>query len=121
MIDANKLLLPKGSGRAISIHVIAREAWPSARTRLPTATQAWAKAQGFEATALTMLQVPAPSGGLDRVIVGAPGERDDPFALGAIVARLPEGHYEFADDANATQAVALGSASQGDLRRLEQI
>jgi leucyl aminopeptidase len=108
MIDASKILLPKGAGKTTAILVITREAWPKARAKLTAAARGWAAAQGFEAAPLSLLQVPAASGELDCVIVGAPGERDDPFALGAISSRLPEGHYAFADDARATQAVALG-------------
>lgn len=108
MIDASKILLPKGAGKATAIHVIARDAWPKAKAKFSSAVRGWATAQGFEAAPLSLLPVPAASGGLDSVIVGAPNEREDPFALGAISSRLPEGHYAFADDSLVTDATALG-------------
>ena len=112
MIDATRLLPTrsngKASGKAIPIHVIAKSDWPKAKAAFSAATQRWAVAQGFEAAPLAVLQVPTPAGGQDCIIVGAPGEREDPFALGAISARLPEGQYRFSEDAQVTDAVALG-------------
>jgi leucyl aminopeptidase len=108
MIDARKILLPPGRGPATPIHVVGKAAWPTFSATLRTEARAWAKAHGFEAAPLALLVLPGKAGGPDAVLVGAPGERDDPFALGAIAARLPEGSYSFADAAWATGDVALG-------------
>jgi leucyl aminopeptidase len=108
MIEARKILLPPGGTAATPIHVVSKAAWPRFRDGLPAAAQAWAKAHGYEATPLALLILPGKSGALESVVVGEPGERDDPFALGAIASRLPEGSYRFAEAARATLEVALG-------------
>jgi leucyl aminopeptidase len=111
MIDARKLLLPPG-GAATPIHVVAKAEWPRFRATLPEAAQGWAKSHGYEAAPLSLLVVPGAKGALAAVLVGAPGERDDPFALGAIAARLPEGRFTFAERKHATLEVALGWAGE---------
>ncbi|MBL8789162.1 MAG: leucyl aminopeptidase family protein [Rhizobiales bacterium] len=117
MIDARKLLLPPGGAAAIPLHVVARPDWPGFRAGLSDAAQAWAKAHSYEAAPLAVLVVPGRKGAPEAVVVGAPGQRDDPFALGAIAARLPEGRYAFADKTRATLETALGWA--GELYRYD--
>ncbi|MFT3673607.1 leucyl aminopeptidase family protein [Aestuariivirga sp.] len=111
MIDARKLLLPPG-GAATPIHVVAKADWASFKAGLGEAAQGWARTHAYEAAPLALLVVPGKKGGAEAVIVGAPAERDDPFALGAIAARLPEGRYAFADKKAATLSVALGWAGE---------
>ncbi len=111
MIDARKLLLPPGGG-ATPIHVVAKADWPKFKATLSDAAQGWAKTHAYEAAPLSLLVVPGKKGSPEAVIVGAPAERDDPFAVGAIAARLPEGRYGFADKTQATLSVALGWAGE---------
>jgi leucyl aminopeptidase len=108
MIDANTILLATGSAKAIPLHVVAKTDWPRFSAKLPKATQAWAKAQGFDAAPLALLAIPDDRGALHEVLVGAPAVNDDPFALGAISARLQEGHYAFATSIQNAEAAALG-------------
>jgi leucyl aminopeptidase len=112
MIDAAKILVPAGRTPATPIHVVARADWPKFRESLPAAAQGWARAQGFEAAPLALLLLPGKSGAIESVVAGEAGERDDPFALGAISARLPEGYYCFADEARASVETALGWACE---------
>ncbi len=108
MIDARKILLPADRRAAIPIHVVAKVDWPGFRAKMAAAASRWAATQGFEASPLGLLLVPGQAGSVEQVVIGAPGLRDDPFALGAISARLPDGHYAFADQRQCSDAVILG-------------
>jgi leucyl aminopeptidase len=105
MIDASKLLRRSG-GKAIPVIVVNPADWPD--LGLPAVARAWAEAQGFSASPLSVLTVPDAKGGLASVLVGAPRPDDDAFALGAISARLPEGTYRFEKTPPQAASVALG-------------
>ena len=106
MIDAKLILLTSAREKPTPIQVIAKADWST--TKLSNHAQSWARTQGFEAAPLSVLAVPGASGALEKVLVGAPVAHDDPFALGAISARLPEGHYAFEGKVPDADAVALG-------------
>ncbi len=106
MIDAGKLVLAAAAA-ATPIHVVGKADWPGTRRNFSTQAQAWATAQAYEAAPLSLLLLPDGKGALAGVIVGAPLPGDDPFALGAISSRLPEGRYVFAAPLAEAPAVAL--------------
>ncbi|MBK8770346.1 MAG: leucyl aminopeptidase family protein [Rhizobiales bacterium] len=108
MIDARKIILPPGRAAAVPIYVVSKADWPKLHQSLSAQDKAWAGTHGFEAAPLAVLAVPGKAGELASVYVGAPAERDDPFALGAIATRLPEGIYAFAEKSQCTVSVALG-------------
>jgi leucyl aminopeptidase len=108
MIDAKNILLE--TAKAISIHVITREVWQKPDKSRPAQLAAWAKSNGFEAAPLSILLVPDAKGELASVWVGAPAADADPFALGALASRLPEGTYAFAKSPANADLVALGWA-----------
>jgi leucyl aminopeptidase len=108
MISAKTILLPANTGkRAIPVQVIAAADWPRFRKALARTEKAWAAAQKFEAAPLDVLPLPAPDGRIARVLIGAPAANADPFALGAISSRLPEGHYCFAGTPTDAALTAL--------------
>jgi leucyl aminopeptidase len=106
MINAAEILVAKG--QAVPLYVVTAEDWAKAQKQLPAPGKAWAKAQGFTATPLSMLAVPAASGDLSAVYIGAPRVGDDVFALGAISSKLPAGTYTFAKTPEQPELVALG-------------
>jgi leucyl aminopeptidase len=108
MIDAKNILLE--TAKAIPIHVVTREAWAKPDKSRPAQLAAWAKSNGFEAAPLSILLVPDARGDLASVWVGAPAADADPFALGALASRLPEGAYAFAKPPANADLVALGWA-----------
>jgi leucyl aminopeptidase len=108
MLNAKTFLLPKKHPLAIPLVLVARTDWSAFAAKLPAPEMAWAEAQGFEAAPLALLPLPAANGKLARVLVGAPGPQDDPFALGAIASRLPAGTYAFAASPPHAESVALG-------------
>jgi leucyl aminopeptidase len=110
MIDAAKLLLDGPAKKAVPIHVVTAAEWGNTAKELPSAYRDWAKAQGFEAKPGSHLQVMGASGRLDSIYVGAPKAEDDPFMLGAISSRLPEGIYAFTEAPVEAALVALGWA-----------
>lgn len=110
MIDAAKLLLASPQRNATPIHVAAAENWKKISNELPPAHRDWAKAQGFEAKPGTLLQAAGANGQLQAVYAGAPEPGADPFLLGAISARLPEGVYAFKEAPDQAALVALGWA-----------
>ncbi|MCA0433806.1 MAG: leucyl aminopeptidase family protein [Proteobacteria bacterium] len=103
MIDAEKLITAS-RGAAVPVRIVSKD---EAGAKLGAAA-AWARAAGFDAAPLSLLLVPGKSGALEAVYVGAPRAGDDPFALGAISSRLPEGRYVFEGDVSSPEAVALG-------------
>lgn len=106
MIDARQLLLSNARVKPTPIQVIAKAEWPTMKRTAQVAT--WARTQSFDAAPLAFLVVPGASGTIEKVLVGAPNVHDDPFALGAISAKLPEGHYAFEGKVPDAEAVALG-------------
>ncbi len=108
MIDAKTILLDGTTKGATVIHVISREAWTSSANRRSASLATWAKANGFEANPLSLLLVPDTKGALAEVWLGAPLPDADPFALGAISSRLPDGTYAFAQTPAQAELTALG-------------
>jgi hypothetical protein len=94
LMDARKILLKAGAGKAIGIQVAMAETWPNFRTRLSRVAQAWAAAQNFTGSAGTCLQVPDATGAVAEVILGSnPG--DDGFHLAKLYRELPTSTYAF--------------------------
>jgi leucyl aminopeptidase len=110
MIDAKTILLDGQTTKAIPINVAIRETWAKPGKARPAQLTAWAKSNGFEAAPLSILLVPDAKGVLASVWVGAPLADADPFALGALASRLPEGSYAFAKPPANADLVALGWA-----------
>jgi leucyl aminopeptidase len=108
VIDAAEILLKKSNRPAVGITVISNDAWPKAKAKLGKPAQAWAEAQGFEASPLSILLLPSTTGDMASVLVGAPKSGDDGFALGAISSKLPAGIYAFGTTLEAAELVALG-------------
>ena len=104
MIDAAKIIL-SSQAKAIPIAVVTAD---TLKKTSDGKTAVWAGQNGFEAQPLALLLVPDAKGTLARVLVGAPKDGDDPFALGAIASRLPAGHYAFEGTVPNAEAVALG-------------
>lgn len=102
MIDAKKILIGTRDA-AIPIRLVDPGTVDSG-----VAASAWAKQNGFDGAPLAVLVVPDAKGKVKEVLVGRPREDHDPFALGAISSRLPEGHYAFADRLPHADLVALG-------------
>jgi leucyl aminopeptidase len=108
MIDAARLLLSKTPKAAIPIHVVEETAWPGFVKGLAKRAKSWCAAQGFAAKPGTHLCVPAENGGIAMVVAGALRPGDDPFILGAMSGKLPDGAYAFASLPPQAALVALG-------------
>jgi leucyl aminopeptidase len=108
VIDAADILLNVKTKNAVLLRVIAAAEWTGFKVGLSRNAQNWATAQGFEAAPLSMLHIADKDGGLAEVLVGAPRDDDDPFALGAISSRLPAGNYAFNVAPAHAELVALG-------------
>ena len=107
-MDASSLLLETSTKPAVSIRVVSAADWSVFKKQLPKQHQTWAAAQGFEAAPLTVLSLADTDGSVSTVLVGAPRQDDDPFALGAIASKLPAGTYQFATPPEKAELVALG-------------
>ena len=108
MQDAKNIILPSTNANAIPLQVVSSTKWQGFLRRQSPSIAAWAKAQAFEAAPLGLLLVPGKKGEISTVIVGAPRESDDAFALGAISSKLPAGTYEFSTEPQRAELVALG-------------
>ena len=83
-MDARKILLKAGAGKAIKIQVATAATWPKIRAQLSRVAQGWAEAQNFTGSSGTCLQIPDGKGAVAEVVLGSnPG--DDGFHLGAPV------------------------------------
>jgi leucyl aminopeptidase len=108
MFDAAHHLQAKPRANAVPLVVVAKANWPGFSAGLTMPEQVWAKSQGFDAAPLSLLPIADATGGLSKVLVGAPRVGDDPFALGAIASKLPPHTYAFATPPALADLVALG-------------
>ena len=106
MVNAKHILLTGKVEKAITLRVINKAELGKAAAPL----RRFAAAQGFEAAAGTLLALTLPTGDVAEWLVGAPPAEADPFSLGAVSSRLPEGTYRFSETPPNAQAVALGWA-----------
>jgi leucyl aminopeptidase len=102
MIDAAKILM--NDGKSIPLHVMTKAALASA----PASLKKRAKAQGFEAAPLTLMTIADAESSIESIYIGAPAANSDPFALGSIASKLPQGHYRFVSESDDLSLVALG-------------
>jgi leucyl aminopeptidase len=107
MPDVSRLLLVTPPRGTIAIHVAGKEDWRKAEKARSKRLRRAAASQGFAAQPLSVLLVPGDDGGVSEVHVGAPADRNDIFALGALSAKLPEGTYQFAKPMERIDLVAL--------------
>jgi leucyl aminopeptidase len=110
MNPISQLILRAPVKAAVALHVVSRENWPKTLKSLPKQAQRWAEAQAFVAAPLSVLQIPDAQGNLDQVIIGAAAAYADPFALGALSAKLPDATYTFAKTPDQPELVCLGWA-----------
>jgi leucyl aminopeptidase len=108
MIDAGKTLLAKSSQKPTNLVVMSPEALAKKLKGADAATRKLIAAQGFAAKPLSFVALPTSSGEISEFWVGAPAETADPFSLGSLASKLPEGHYVFEGDIAKPDAVALG-------------
>jgi leucyl aminopeptidase len=94
LMDARKILLKAGGGRAVKIQVATTASWPKLRGRFSRIAQNWADAQNFTGSPGTLLQVPDGKGALAEVILGSKPD-DDGFRLARLYRQLPPGVYMF--------------------------
>jgi leucyl aminopeptidase len=94
LMDARKILLKAGAGKAIKIQVATAATWPKIQARLSRVAQGWAEAQNFTGSSGTCLQIPDGHGAVAEVVLGSnPG--DDGFHLARLYRQLPPGAYVF--------------------------
>ena len=93
-MDARKILLKAGGGKAIKIQVATTATWPKIRAQLPRVAQVWAEAQNFTGSPGNCLQVPDAKGAVAEVILGS-NSGDDGFHLARLYRQLPPGTYAF--------------------------
>ena len=105
LMDARKILLKAGDGRAVKIQVSTAASWPKLRSRLSRLAQTWADAQNFAGNAGTLLQIPDGKGAVAEVILGSNPE-DDGFRLARLYGKLPPGTYRFGEAKSETPEYA---------------
>jgi leucyl aminopeptidase len=103
MIDAGQILLST-KAKSIPLRVISKADLGKQAAK----TMAAAKAQGFEASPLSLLFMTDTAGEISEILVGEPSAEADAFALGSIASRLPTGHYRFEPESVASDLAALG-------------
>ena len=108
MIDAAKTLLAKSAQKPISLAVMDAKALAERLKTADTPTKAYIAAHGFQAKPLSFVALPTPSGETREFWVGVPSAKSDPFSLGSLASKLPEGHYAFDGQIAQADAVALG-------------
>ena len=94
LMDARKILLKAGGGRAVKIRVATTVSWPKLRGRLSGVAQSWADVQNFTGSAGTLLQIPDGKGAIAEVILGSNPD-DDGFSLARLYRQLPPATYMF--------------------------
>ena len=111
MPPLDKLLLTsRSAAKAIPILFIAAGNLSAALNGITAAQRKWAKAQGFTGAALQSVTVPGEDGNIACVLVGtgdAPSALD-PFAIGALSSKLPDGKYALNGCPVDDRLVALG-------------
>jgi leucyl aminopeptidase len=106
MLDAAHIL--KKSSSAVPLRVVSKADVEKLLKTATAKTKAMVAAQGFEATPLSFFIMPNDAGKTAEIWVGEPAADADPFALGAISSRLPEGHYQFSPIPQGIENLALG-------------
>jgi leucyl aminopeptidase len=98
--------VPAGTA-ATPIHFVTKSTLPQALSELTLAQRLFVEANAFAAKAGQCVLVPAPEGGVDRVLFGLEdGGNVDPFRPGQLPGLLPAGAYRFA---NAPHDARLGA------------
>jgi leucyl aminopeptidase len=107
MIDAAQLLPVKSGHRPIPLQVMDPASLAQRLKSANAATKALVAAHGFSAKPLSIVFLPAASGVIETIWVGAPSALADPFSLGSFASKLPEGHYVFEGEIRNPAAVVL--------------
>ncbi|MFY7924686.1 MAG: leucyl aminopeptidase family protein, partial [Aquidulcibacter sp.] len=90
----------------IPIHAISSAEWPAYLEGKSSAQAALAGHQDFRAQAGRVLVIPAPDGGLERVLFGL-GAGTDTSVYGALASKLPAGDYRIASPLAKEQGHAI--------------
>ena len=96
---------------AVPVELLTPAALDAWRTRAEAPHATWVSASGFDARPGSLCLVPDPNGALARVLVGG-SAATDPFVLGDLSQRLPDGAYrlEMELDDPTREAALLGFA-----------
>lgn len=108
MISAGKTLLAKSSQNPISLKVMDAKGLSAELKAADPRTRVLVAAHGFAAKPLSFVAISAASGEIREYWVGSPSASADPFSLGGLASKLPEGHYVFEGELSNPEAVALG-------------
>ena len=108
MIDAAKILPAESSQKPIPLIILDAPGLSQKLKSADAATKSLVAAQGFTAKPLSFVVLPMTSGETGSIWVGAPSAGSDPFSLGSLSSKLPEGHYTFEGAIENPAAVALG-------------
>ncbi len=108
MRDATQIILPKGKAKSIPLILVDKTELAKVLSNAAPRVKALAQAQGFEASALSLLTISNEHGETSEIWVGAPAADADPFTLGSLAAKLPPGHYRFENLKDNAELVALG-------------
>ena len=107
----DKLLLPaSAAAKAVSIFIVDKSHASAAVKQLPAVERKWAEAQGFDGSAGAQVCLPASDGTVDAVLCGAGADAAglDPFVIGSLASKLPEGSYRLEACPVDPGLVALG-------------
>ncbi len=108
MIDAAQTLPAKSAQKPVALIVMDAKTLASRLKATDSPTRTNIAAQGFAAKPLSFVALPTASGEIAEYWVGAPSAAADPFSLGSLSSKLPEGHYVFEGEFSNPDAVALG-------------
>ncbi|MEM9783016.1 MAG: leucyl aminopeptidase family protein [Pseudomonadota bacterium] len=97
----------------IGLHLVAKDALDAFKDGLPPPEAAWISANGFTARLGQHVAMPAPNGGIDRIVLGwgdAKARRRVRFAIGTFAAKAPAGTYRLETPLKTAEAeeTALG-------------
>ncbi len=108
MINASEILLGKSNRRPIPLVVMDAPALAARLKKSEARTRSLVAALGFSAKPMTFVALPKDEGEIAEIWVGAVPASADPFSLGSLSSKLPEGHYVFEGKLADPAATALG-------------
>ena len=114
MTDFDKILRPfEPTTIACPIYGLGPDDLAQMKAQLSDTQTQWITANTFSGKKGDVLALPGDGGAVDRVLFGTGGKNDDPFMVGALTDKLPDGVYSFADGFDdlslATLAFLLGA------------
>ena len=106
--EASKILLVKSATKPIILRVMIPSEFTEKFKAADARTKSLVVALGFSAKPLSIMALPTATGDIAEYWVGAPQTGADPFSLGGLASKLPEGTYALEGEVGNAHLAALG-------------